>query len=112
MSVSVCLSVCLCVCLSVRDHIFGTTRPSFTTVEVAASKDHFEDLVRSVQCAVVMCICCFRRVQHLHARGGGGHAERRYRGTFTRQDRDDRQPERIHDGIVHRHEGRSVSLHC
>jgi len=36
MSVSVCLSVCLsvslcvCVCLSVRDHIFGTTRPIFT----------------------------------------------------------------------------------
>ena len=29
MSVSVCLSVCLCVCLSVRDHIFGTTRPIF-----------------------------------------------------------------------------------
>jgi len=28
MSVSVC--VCLCVCLSVRDHIFGTTRPIFT----------------------------------------------------------------------------------
>jgi len=26
----VCLSVCLCVCLSVRDHIFGTTRPIFT----------------------------------------------------------------------------------
>ena len=35
MSVSVCLSVCLyvclCVCLSVRDHIFGTTRPVLTT---------------------------------------------------------------------------------
>ena len=32
MSVSVCLSVCLCVCvcLSVRDHIYGTTRPIFT----------------------------------------------------------------------------------
>ena len=32
MSVSVCLSVqvCLCLCLSVRDHIFGTTRPIFT----------------------------------------------------------------------------------
>jgi len=24
------VSVCLCVCLSVRDHIFGTTRPIFT----------------------------------------------------------------------------------
>ena len=36
MSVSVCLSVCLsvcvwvCVCSSVRDHIFGPTRPIFT----------------------------------------------------------------------------------
>ena len=34
MSVSVCMYVCLsvyvCVCLSVRDHIFGTTRPIFT----------------------------------------------------------------------------------
>ena len=31
-SVSVSLSVCpcLCVCLSVRDHIFGTTRPIFS----------------------------------------------------------------------------------
>jgi len=32
--VSVCtyahLSVCVCMCLSVRDHIFGTTRPIFT----------------------------------------------------------------------------------
>jgi len=27
----VCVCVCLCVCLSVRDHIFGTTRPIFTT---------------------------------------------------------------------------------
>jgi len=26
----VCLSVCLCVCLSVREHIFGTTRPIYT----------------------------------------------------------------------------------
>jgi len=26
----VCLSVCLCLCLSVRDYIFGTTRPIFT----------------------------------------------------------------------------------
>jgi len=25
------LSVCLCVCLSVRDHIFGSTRPIFTS---------------------------------------------------------------------------------
>ena len=25
-----CVSVCLCVCFSVRDHIFGTTRPIFT----------------------------------------------------------------------------------
>ena len=24
------MSVCVCVCLSVRDHIFGTTRPIFT----------------------------------------------------------------------------------
>ena len=32
MSVSVCLHVCVCVCvcLSVRDHIFGTTRPIIT----------------------------------------------------------------------------------
>ena len=30
MSVSVCVCVCVCVCLSVRDHIFGTTRPIFT----------------------------------------------------------------------------------
>jgi len=29
MSVSVCMCVCMCVCLSIRDHIFGTTRPSF-----------------------------------------------------------------------------------
>jgi len=28
-SVSVCLSVCMC--LSVRDHTFGTARPTFTT---------------------------------------------------------------------------------
>jgi len=26
----VCLCGCVCVCLSVRDHIFGTTRPIFT----------------------------------------------------------------------------------
>jgi len=30
MIVSVSLYVCVCVCLSVRDHIFGTTRPMFT----------------------------------------------------------------------------------
>ena len=28
--VSVHVCVCVCVCLSVRDHIFGTTRPIFT----------------------------------------------------------------------------------
>ena len=26
----VCLSVCVCVCLFIRDHLFGTTRPTFT----------------------------------------------------------------------------------
>ena len=32
MSTSVCLSVCLSVCvLSLREHIFGTTHPIFTT---------------------------------------------------------------------------------
>jgi len=30
MNVSVCL--CVCVCLSTIDHIFGTTRPSFTKI--------------------------------------------------------------------------------
>jgi len=30
MSVCVCVCVCVCVRLSVRDHIFGTTRPIFT----------------------------------------------------------------------------------
>ena len=28
---SVCVCVCVCVCVFVRDHIFGTTRPIFTT---------------------------------------------------------------------------------
>ena len=31
-SVSACLFVCVCVCLSVRDHIFGITRPIFTNI--------------------------------------------------------------------------------
>jgi len=31
------VSVCLCVCLSVRDHIFGTTRPIFTKFFVHGS---------------------------------------------------------------------------
>ena len=31
------VSVCLCVCLSVRDHIFGTTRPIFTKCFVHAT---------------------------------------------------------------------------
>jgi len=31
------VSVCLCVCLSVRDHIFGTTRPIFTKFFVHVS---------------------------------------------------------------------------
>jgi len=33
-NVSVCVCVCVCVCLSVRDHIFGTTRPIFTKFSV------------------------------------------------------------------------------
>ena len=28
--VSVCVCVCVCVCVSVRDHVYGTTRPIFT----------------------------------------------------------------------------------
>jgi len=30
-SIVMSVSVCLCVCLSVRDHIYGTTRPIFTS---------------------------------------------------------------------------------
>ena len=30
-SIVMSVSVCLCVCVLVRDHIFGTTRPIFTT---------------------------------------------------------------------------------
>ena len=32
MSVSVCVCICVCVCPSVRDHIFGTSRPIFTKI--------------------------------------------------------------------------------
>jgi len=31
-SIVMSVSVCVCVCLSVRDHIFGTTRPIFTPI--------------------------------------------------------------------------------
>ena len=36
---SVCLSVCMFVCLSVRDHVFGTTRPVFTKCSVHVTYD-------------------------------------------------------------------------
>jgi len=32
MSVSACVCICVCVCPSVRDHIFGTSRPIFTKI--------------------------------------------------------------------------------
>jgi len=42
-SVSVCVSVC--VCLSVRDHIFGTTRPIFTKLFAHVTYDRGSVLV-------------------------------------------------------------------
>jgi len=48
-SIVMSVSVCVCVCLSVRDHIFGTTRPIFTKFFVHVSGDIG---------SVLLCRCC------------------------------------------------------
>lgn len=49
-----------------------------------------------------------RWVQYLHARGGRGNTERRSWGTFAGKGRNRRQSQRLYDGLVPRHQRRSV----